>query len=543
MPTPLNQIDRKPALELLEEAVHLLRRSPAAVGMYYLGTLPFVLAALYFIADAGGGATTEGILAESLGLAVAFVWMKAGQSASMAAMLASLCMEPPPRRSPAAILKLLAWQTFVHSVGLVLLPVAAATIFALPRAYAFWQNASVLATGDGQARLRRAIGEAWAQSGLAPQANFALQAIMAMLGLVVFVNILQAILLPPMLLKTYLDIDTVFTRGGFNAMNTTFVSIIVGGVYLCLDPAMKAFYTLRCFHGRARQTGQDLRAQLREIVSAAGALMLVAAAAVLLWTASPAAAREIAAPAPAVEPAPASVSPQGLNHAIDRILAGRQYRWRAPQDKGRQSSWGEAMADELARFTEWLHSLGRKEEDPRKDDSKQPWQIHTGDPGPGLLRTIVYILLGVCVLAIAAVIVQHLRGRNREDADAEPAAAAVDLSADDVAADQLPQEQWWQMAQDLLARGDRRTALRAMYLASLAMLGERGLIRIARFKSNREYRRELDRRAHALGDIATAFGQNVSFFEDAWYGLHDVTDEIVRLFCQNHERIRRIGPA
>lgn len=539
MPRPPTQIDRKTTLELLEEAVHLLRRSPAAVGMYYLGAMPFVLAVLYFIADAGGGATSQDILAESLGLAIAFAWMKAWQSLAAAAMLAGLCMEPPTRRSAPALLKLLAWQTFIHSLGLVLLPVAAATVFAFPRAYAFWQNASVLATGDGAPRMRKALGEAWTQSGLAPQVNWALGAIMTLLALVIFVNIFQAILIPPELGKTYLDIDSVFSRGGFNPLNSTFLSIIAGGVYLCLDPVIKAFYTLRCFYGRSRQTGQDLRSQLREVISASAASLVIAAVA-MFAAASPAAAQE-AAPA---GPAPASVSPQGLGNAIDKTLSGPQYRWRTPPDKSPQASWGEALADELARFTDWLHRLGRKKEEPATDKPMNDWQLHSGEPTAGLLQVIVYILLGVCVAAIAVVIVQHFRNRSREDA-ATPAteAPAVDLSADEVAADQLPQDQWWQMAQDLLAKGDRRTALRAMYLASLAMLGEHGLIRIARFKSNREYRRELDRRAHALGEVVLAFGQNVSYFEDAWYGLHEVTDEVVRLFCQNYERIRRVGPA
>ena len=42
----------RPALELIEEAVHLLRRAPGPVlAIYYFGSLPFVLALLYFWAD------------------------------------------------------------------------------------------------------------------------------------------------------------------------------------------------------------------------------------------------------------------------------------------------------------------------------------------------------------------------------------------------------------------------------------------------------------------------------------------------------------
>ena len=45
------QLDRG-AIELIEEAVHLLRRAPLSVlAGYYAGSLPFVLALLYFWAD------------------------------------------------------------------------------------------------------------------------------------------------------------------------------------------------------------------------------------------------------------------------------------------------------------------------------------------------------------------------------------------------------------------------------------------------------------------------------------------------------------
>ena len=86
-------------------------------------------------------------------------------------------------------------------------------------------------------------------------------------------------------------------------------------------------------------------------------------------------------------------------------------------------------------------------------------------------------------------------------------------------------------------------ALRALYLASLAMLAQREMIRVAKHKSNRDYYTELARRRHAIGPLVDAFGQNVRFFEDAWYGMHDVTESIVRAFATNHERIQSVAGA
>ncbi len=86
-----------------------------------------------------------------------------------------------------------------------------------------------------------------------------------------------------------------------------------------------------------------------------------------------------------------------------------------------------------------------------------------------------------------------------------------------------------------------RLALRALYLASLAHLGQRELIVIAKFKSNHEYERELRRRAQTREELLAAFGQNITTFEAAWYGMHEVTRDNLDQFTANFERIREVS--
>jgi hypothetical protein len=107
-----------------------------------------------------------------------------------------------------------------------------------------------------------------------------------------------------------------------------------------------------------------------------------------------------------------------------------------------------------------------------------------------------------------------------------------------VAADQLPEEGWSRMARELLERGEWRLALRALYLASLAHLAQRNLVTITRSKSNQDYLRELDRKAHALPEVAQLFAENVSTFDCVWYGLHAVDEGKVEAFAGNVERIK-----
>ncbi len=72
----------KGAIEILEEAVHLLRMAPASLlAVYYVGSLPFVLGLLYFWADMSRSAFAARHCVEaSLALAFLYLWMKSWQA-------------------------------------------------------------------------------------------------------------------------------------------------------------------------------------------------------------------------------------------------------------------------------------------------------------------------------------------------------------------------------------------------------------------------------------------------------------------------------
>ena len=112
------------------------------------------------------------------------------------------------------------------------------------------------------------------------------------------------------------------------------------------------------------------------------------------------------------------------------------------------------------------------------------------------------------------------------------------LRDENVGAEQLPEDGWTKLARELLERGELRLALRALYFASLAHLAARNLISIARFKSNRDYERELRRRGHSSPDLLSVFGDNLGSFERSWYGLHEVNRELVDQFAANVERMK-----
>jgi hypothetical protein len=94
------------------------------------------------------------------------------------------------------------------------------------------------------------------------------------------------------------------------------------------------------------------------------------------------------------------------------------------------------------------------------------------------------------------------------------------------------------LARENIAAGELRLAARALFLATLATLGEQRLIEIARSKSNRDYRNELGLRARGRGGLQDAFGENVGIFERVWYGLHEVGVEVVETLTNNYHRIK-----
>ena len=107
----------KSFLEIIEEAVQLVRTSPLRIlAPYYIGSLPFVLALLYFWTDMTRGAFAYRHCAEAaLELTVLFIWMKSWQSVFTHQLLVSIRGEPDGRLGIRRILNLTVMQTIMHA--------------------------------------------------------------------------------------------------------------------------------------------------------------------------------------------------------------------------------------------------------------------------------------------------------------------------------------------------------------------------------------------------------------------------------------------
>jgi len=243
------------------------------------------------------------------------------------------------------------------------------------------------------------------------------------------------------------------------------------------------------------------------------------------------------------------MNPQELDAAIEDVLARPEFAWRLPRERLEDAGEGSILGDFFADLAEWLGNglrtlmhgieqavqwlLDRLAIDPQPDGGD--WQVR-----PQLL---LFVALAIA-LSILAVALWRLWKRRRNTPTAvRPVRSLPDLADEDIVADQLPPDEWMHMAVDFLARGERRLAVRALFLSALAHLGAREQLTIARYKSNREYGAELSRRAHDRPELVGAFDRCVRLFERVWYGRHIPADAALSGFREDQALIANSGTA
>jgi hypothetical protein len=372
-------------------------------------------------------------------------------------------------------------------------------------------------------------------------------------GLFVFLNLFSGALMIPYLLSTLLGIQSAFVQSPWTFLNTTFFAAICGLTYLCVDPVVKAVYVLRCFYGESRHTAADLKAELRSYSAATPKLATLSVLFCLFVNigAMPGSAADASLQTPAAKLVPSAerVTPDDLDHAIDQVLKRPEYTWRLPREKKLEHDKKGALALFIQDVVDTI--IGAVKKVGRWIDNFIKWlrsgsQASSGGQGPGIdwlfgARALILLLVIIIAALLLLLLVRLWKRHHRsgiEEVAPEALPPAPNISDENVGADQLPEDGWITMARDLLARGELRLALRALYLASLAHLAQRNLITIARFKSNRDYQNELGRRAHALPELTGMFTENVSTFDRIWYGMHEVNGTLLDQFQRNVEKIK-----
>ncbi len=576
----------KSGFALTEEALSVLLHTPVpALAQYVIGTVPFLAGLLVYWATMASSAIAQHYQAAgALGLALLFVWMKVWQARFMQGQLAHLQDRVPVPWTAGQALRIAARQALVQSSGFFTLPIALILLLPAPWAYGFYQHVSVLDDGK-PVPLRDFLQRASTHASRMPRQTLVAVWLLCPLPLL-FTAVLTLALLPlamhlasdsasgflsmvlmiygglfgvllvvlcpfsfmvlfNLLISSFTLLYLAYTLFGVQhqfvtgaaAYNDVFFAAIYCLAYLLVDPLSKTAFVLRTFDTESRTSGLDLHLALRR-VRGLGTLLLLAATACF---AGPAAA-QLAAPAST----PQAIDSSALDRALAEELRDPVYQWRMPRvesdaEKGVLSSIAKVVVENVKYLLDWIGDRIKELVD---------WIFSSSTPEAGMsidtmmaIGAGIKILLLLCCIALAAALLvlvyRFLRDtRNRQVPVADTTSfAAPDLAAEETTADALPEEGWLQLAQELLARGERRLAQRALFLALLATLARRELIKICRAKTNHDYTSELRRRAHVAPGALAGFQESAGVYEASWYGDHPVTDQGIQRLLQLREAL------
>jgi len=534
-------------LDLIEDAVGVLREAPLSAHLaYYVGAIPFWIGLLYFVSDMTRSAFAADRLADaSLGMAALYIWNKCWQTVYSSRLRAVLAGRPDDPWTRGRIFRMIAAQASLQPWGLIVRPIAAVVTLPFVWVSNFYQSVTVI--GDGSEAEESVAVRAWSQAKLWPMQAHSAVSTIYVFTIFVWMNVCIVLGAFPTILKTFLAVETTFSRGVAFYFNSTFITATIALTSLAADPLRKAVYTIRCFRGTSLESGTDLSAELARLRFRPAINSLLTAG--MLFAASPLCLAETSLESPKTADA------SELDRRISDVLGRREFAWRAPREKAEHAPrsestwfgkwlqdsgkavdrWVSATGRQIGRFARWvknLFSFNPPTVTPPKPSGNIDWI--------GLGKAFLVLLAGALVVLLGWLGVRYWQQRKpKVIAGDAPAVIVPDLRSEDVVASQLPEDGWIALAREHASRGELTLALRAAWLACLAHLGHRELIVISRHKTNRDYDRELRRRARDRSSLVSAFDQNLSSFERSWYGNHKVTSERFNHFESNLEQIRK----
>jgi uncharacterized protein DUF4129 len=475
--------------------------------------------------------------------------MKLGQTVFASRLRETAAGQTPDRWTLPRLARAAGVQASVQPTGLFLIPISALLLLPLAPVLAFYENVTIL--GDGRLPLRETIRVSVRRSRLWPAQNSAAIAILLVFWGAVFANVLVAFVALPYLVQMFLGIESVFTRSAASLINSTLLGAALAATFLLTSPLVKAVYGRRCFEAGSVESGEDLRvAWRRDLATRVGgipllAILILLAAAPLRASGGPS---DVPAPRPesssAVSPA---ITPEELDRAIRSVLQKRAYSWRLPRSGAAQFPDENGLAGRFGTIGKWIDKIAGAMA--RWWNSLRGWlrrlqpQRAPGAPPPSgwgwIYSSQGFILLALAAAACTLVLLVLRRRRMRFAQNVTSPLVAVAMpDTTETGSEERPEAEWRERARTYLAGGDLRQAARAFYLGLLAFLAAHAIITPARFKSNRDYEREVARRQRARPTVRELFSQSVGTFEAIWYGRHPATPAAIQLLDQNLERIR-----
>ncbi len=373
------------------------------------------------------------------------------------------------------------------------------------------------------------------------------------------IGIAGAAFLVPWMLEHLFGIETSLSHGYRSMLSSTsFFAVVYFLVFLVLDPLMKISMVIRRFQYNSRGNGEDILLALKNIIrgtrDAAGVLIFLSAlsGAVLLPSALHG---EIESDVVDAMPESVELRPVGergqLDTALDATLRQSRYTWRMQRQLKKKkaddsvSKWYSSLDSFMKKiaamlqkaqedFADWLKKVLGKESG--SDKNKRSWLLNIG-----WAEAIFYLLFSAVMIFTLIRLLKWRRARQKLIAATRKdlSGITVDLHDHSVSPDDLPPDEWLDLADSLIAQGNYRAAVRALFLGVLAKLGETGFVTLRAYKSNYDYRRELAIRARDRMEIGASFGWLCQLMECTWYGFVPVTEQMCDDFQLKSAALRR----
>ena len=258
-------VAREGAIQVLEDAVHLLRRTPfRTLAWHWAGSAPLAVAAAFFWNDITHPATSSHA-ADALLLALLLGWMNGCRAVFAAGLREGLTGTGPSHWNGRRLWSLAASQVFLGATKLVALPVAALCVVPLAPTVSFYRNAAALA-GRDDLDPQSLMAKAMQLAGFRPRQSWTLLAFLTLLYPLALVNVVVTLALLPQLIRMLTGHESAISRSGiYFVANPTFWICALAISWMAFDPFVQAAYGVRCFQAESAETGEDLKAGLRRL--------------------------------------------------------------------------------------------------------------------------------------------------------------------------------------------------------------------------------------------------------------------------------------
>jgi hypothetical protein len=243
-----------------------------------------------------------------------------------------------------------------------------------------------------------------------------------------------------------------------------------------------------------------------------------------------------------IEHGPQRLTQPLFDRQIENVLQNPEFNWRQPAlDNSRPDP---TLKSWIASIRQALFSFGRWMDDAIKwliglTHRAVPQNRTNGVPfSPALLTVFSYILLAAAAGTAILFAIRVLKTKRPRLPVPVVISENLHLEDEGVAANELPDDEWYRLAREKIAAGDLRQAQRAIFLAILSCLASRRFITIERWKSNCDYENELGRRAKDLPVLPRLYVESRLRFERCWYGPGTLTPQELETYGVIYERIR-----